>query len=308
MCPLAFCSITAPCTDLSDTWPLPPRHLTSPFTVSAVTAPCTPSTSMSVETPWRFRLIQVGAEIWYSTICASPRWLSALTFTVEAPTWTSMRSRLECVACTRTEFWFQALTTISPPKLSTSSRIPGRTGTVVSVCWATASVMTAAMFKSTMSIPLGPGRCQRAGPTQQLQLAPHGVGEVLIQIRAAGIGRERAPRLHDRGIDRHQALCEYAHRRAVEAAARAPLLQHALEFGDRRVVARARLLDPPYRGNRQVATLRHRARRRAMQRQVRAARAEQQQHHSRGGELGDGERDAAAGAVRSETHHPVRAR
>src|SRR5947207_12880317 len=98
---------------------------------------------MSVETPWRFRSIQVGAEIWYSTICASPRWLSALTLTVEAPTWTSMRSRLECVACTRTEFWFQALTTISPPKLSTSSRIPGRTGTVVSVCWATASVMTA---------------------------------------------------------------------------------------------------------------------------------------------------------------------
>src|SRR2546430_10394101 len=68
MWPLAFCSITAPCTDLSDTWPLPPRHLTSPFTVSAVTAPCAPSTSMSVETPWRFRFIQAGALIWYSTI------------------------------------------------------------------------------------------------------------------------------------------------------------------------------------------------------------------------------------------------
>src|SRR5256885_6500051 len=308
MCPLAFCSITAPCTDLSDTWPLPPRHLTSPFTVSAVTAPCTPSRSMSVETPWRFRSIQVGAEIWYSTICASPRRLSALMLTVEAPTWTSMRSRLECVACTRTEFWFQALTTISPPKLSTSSRIPGRTGTVVSVCWATASVMTAAMFKSTMSIPLGPGRCQRAGPTQQLQLAPHGVGEVLIQIRAAGIGRQRPPRLHDRGVDRHQALREYAHRGAVEAAAGAPLLQGALQLGDCRVVARARLLDPPHRGDRQVSAPCDRARRRAMQRQVRAARAEQQQHHSRRGELRDGERDAAAGPVRSEAHHPVRAR
>src|SRR5438132_4486974 len=120
MCPLAFCSLTAPCTDLSDTWPLPPRHLTSPFTVSAVTAPCAPSTSMSVETPWRLRFIQAGAEIWYSTICASPRRLSALRLTVEAPTWTSMRSRLECVACTRTEFWFQALTTISRSEEHTS--------------------------------------------------------------------------------------------------------------------------------------------------------------------------------------------
>src|SRR5207302_1385499 len=85
--------------------------------IPAVTAPCAPSTSMSVETPWRFRFIQAGAEIWYSTICANPRRLSAFTLTVEAPTWTSIWSRLECVACTRMEFWFQALTTISPPKL-----------------------------------------------------------------------------------------------------------------------------------------------------------------------------------------------
>src|SRR5438876_2824124 len=308
MWPLAFCSITAPCTDLSDTWPLPPRHLTPPLTVSALTAPCAPSTSISVETPWRFRFIQAGAEIWYSTICANPRRLSAFTLTVEAPTWTSIWSRLECVACTRMEFWFQALTTISPPKLSTSRRIPGRTGTVVSVCWAIASVMTAAMFRSTMSIPLGPGRCQRAGPPQELQLAPHGVGEVLIQIRAARIGREGPPRLHDRGVDRHQALCEHAHRGAVEPPARAPLLQGALQLGDGRVVARARLLDPPHRGDRQVSALRDPARRRAMQRQVRAARAEQQQQRSRRGELRDREGDAAAGPSLREAHHLVRAR
>src|SRR5881396_658919 len=313
-CPLAFCSTTAPCTDLSDTWPLPPRHLTSPFTVSAVTAPCTPSTSMSVETPWRFRSIQVGAEIWYSTICASPRRLSAFPLPVEAPTWTSMRSRLEGVASTRTEFRFQALTTTSPPKLSTSRRIPGRTGTVVSDCWATASVMTAAMFRSTISIPLGPGRCQCAGPSQELQLAPHGVGEVLIQIRAPGIGRERPPRLHDRGVDRHQALREHAHRGAVEAPARAPLVQGTLQLGDGRVVARARLLDPPHRGGRHIRgrpALRDRAarsERRAVQRQVRAARAEQQQQRGRRGELRDGERDAAAGPSLREAHHALRGR
>src|SRR5205814_427752 len=180
-------------------------HLTSPSTVSAVTAPCAPSTSMSVETPWRFRFIQAGALIWYSTICAIPRRLSALTLTVEAPTSTSIRSRLECVACTRTEFWFQALTTTSPPKLSTSSRIPGR------------------------------------------------------------------------------------------------------------IVARAGLLDPAHRRGRQIrggAALRDRASpldRRAAQRQVRAARAEQQQHRGRCGELRDGERHAARPSLR-ETHHVVRAR
>src|SRR6266571_2728784 len=107
MCPLAFCSLTAPCTDLRDNWPLPPRTLTSPFTVSAVTPACAPSTSMSVETPCKFISIQVGALIWYSTICARPRRLSAFTLTVELPTPTSMRSRLEWVACTRTAFWFR---------------------------------------------------------------------------------------------------------------------------------------------------------------------------------------------------------
>src|SRR2546425_7078640 len=68
--------------------------------------------------------------------------------------------------------------------------------------------MTAATFMSTMSIPLGPGGRERAGPPQQLQLTPHGIGEVLIQIDAAGIGCERPPRLHDRGVDRHEARSE----------------------------------------------------------------------------------------------------
>src|SRR5881396_1530840 len=313
MCPLAFCSVTAPCTDLRDSCPLPPRTLTSPFTVSAVTPACAPSTSMSVETPCKFISIQVGALIWYSTICARPRRLSAFTLTVELPTPTSMRSRLECVACTRTAFWFQARTTISPPKLSTSSRMPGRTGTVVSVCWVTTSVMTAATFKSTMSFSLSPGRHERVGAPQQLQLAPHGVGEVLIQIGAAGIGRERPSRLHDRGVDRHQALGEHAHGSAVEPAAVAPLLQGALQLGDGGVVAGTRLLHPPDSGSHRLhAGLAPHQRavvlRRAVQRQVGAPRAEQQQHGGSRRELRHGERNAAAGAVRRETHYALRAR
>src|SRR5437879_77763 len=249
MCPLAFCSFTAPCTDLSDSWPLPPRTLSSPCTVSAVIAACVPSTSMSVETPCRFSGIQAGAVIWYSTICAKPRRLSALTFTVVRSAETSMRSRLECVACTRTEFWFQARTTISPPKFSTSSRMPARTGTVVSVCWVTTSATTAATFMSTMCIPLGPGGRERARPPQQLQLTPHSIGQVLIQIDAPGIGRERAPSLHDRGVDRHEALIEHAHRRAVQPPALASLFEGALQLGDGHIVLRAGLL-PPHEGGR----------------------------------------------------------
>src|SRR5437867_6382286 len=249
MCPLAFCSFTAPCTDLSDSWPLPPRTWSSACAVSAVIAACVPSTSMSVETPCRFSGIQLGAVIWYSTICAKPRRLSALTFTVVRSAETSMRSRLECVACTRTEFWFQARTTISPPKFSTSSRMPARTGTVVSVCWVSTSATTAATFMSTMCIPLGPGGRERARPPQQLQLTPHSIGQVLIQIDAPGIGRERTPSLHDRGVDRHEALLEHAHRRAVEPPALASLLEGALQLGDGRIVLRAGLL-PPHEGGR----------------------------------------------------------
>ena len=46
--PRAFSSVTAPCTDLSDTFPEPPDTFTSPWTVSAVISPCAPSTVMSV--------------------------------------------------------------------------------------------------------------------------------------------------------------------------------------------------------------------------------------------------------------------
>src|SRR2546427_2197320 len=204
---------------------------------------------MSVETPCRFSGIQAGAVIWYSTICAKPRRLSALTFTVVRSAETSMRSRLECCAGTHWEFWFQAGTPISPPNFATSSRRRARRGRVVSVCWVTTSATTAATFMSTMCIPLGPGGRERARPPQQLQLTPHSIGQVLIQIDAPGIGRERAPSLHDRGVDRHEALVEHAHRRAVQPPALASLFEGALQLGDGHIVLRAGLL-PPHEGGR----------------------------------------------------------
>ncbi|PYO35563.1 MAG: hypothetical protein DMD74_06810 [Gemmatimonadetes bacterium] len=63
-----------------------------------------------------------------------PRRLEAFTVTTCPSADTVMRSRLECSACTRTSLRSQARTAISPPKLSISSRLPGRTATVVSVC------------------------------------------------------------------------------------------------------------------------------------------------------------------------------
>ncbi len=63
----------------------------------------------------------------------------------------SMSSWLEWSACTRTVLWFQALTVIEPPKLLTSSRTPGRTAIVVSVC-GSASAASAANVSNMVSI------------------------------------------------------------------------------------------------------------------------------------------------------------
>src|ERR1041385_178886 len=71
--PFACASAIPPDTDLSDTYPTPPRQLTSPLTVSAVTAACAPSTSMFVLTPDNVSAIQGGAVITYSTSCGMPR-------------------------------------------------------------------------------------------------------------------------------------------------------------------------------------------------------------------------------------------
>src|SRR5437879_772117 len=125
-----------------------------------------------------------------------------LTTASDPLTWT--RSRLECSAWTLTALLAQVVTAIEPPKLFTSRRAPDRTGTVVSV-WASAAAVAAAriviMQLSSSALRAGEG----GRLAQQLQLPPHRVGEVMVEIRAARVRGERAPRLRDRCVDRRQA-------------------------------------------------------------------------------------------------------
>src|SRR2546427_5524022 len=128
-----------------------------------------------------------------------------LTTASDPLTWT--RSRLECSAWTLTALLAQVLTAIEPPKLFTSRRAPDRTGIVVSV-WASAAAVAAAriMIMQLSSSALRAGEGGRLA--QQLQLPPHRVGEVMVEICAARVRGERAPRLLVRGFDRRQLARE----------------------------------------------------------------------------------------------------
>src|SRR2546425_895015 len=168
----------------------------------------------------------------------------------EATIW--MRSRLEWFASTRTALRLHVLTAISPPKLLTSRRAPLRTGTVVSVCCRA----RAARVVSVVSIPssfLASGAGQGRRLPQQLQFAPHLLGEMQVEIRVRRVSRQRALRLADRPVDDPQVLLDHPHCRGVELPAVA--LERALEIRDLRGVALVGI----HRGGRQR---RWRARRR----------------------------------------------
>src|SRR5437773_1926657 len=127
-----------------------------------------------------------------------------LTTASEPLTWT--RSRLECSAWTLTALFAQVLTAIEPPKLFTSRRAPGRTGIVVSVWASAAAVATARIVIMQLS-----SSALRAGEggrlAEQFQLPPHRVGEVMVEICAARVRGERAPRRRrGRAADPHGDL------------------------------------------------------------------------------------------------------
>src|SRR5712691_6638035 len=157
-----------------------------------------------------------------------------LTTASDPLTWT--RSRLECSAWTLTALLAQVLTAIEPPKLFTSRRAPDRTGIVVSV-WASAAAVAAAriviMQLSSSALRAGEG----GRLAQQLQLPPHRVGEVMVEIRAARVRGERAPRLRDRGVDRGQVALEDPDGGRVEPPRAPPLVQRPLQLDHGRLVA-----------------------------------------------------------------------
>src|SRR3989449_6938660 len=164
-----------------------------------------------------------------------------LTTASQPLAWT--RSRLECSAWTLTALFAQVLTAIEPPKLFTSRRAPGRTGIVVSV-WASAAAIAAAriviMQLSSSALRAGEG----GRLAQQLQLPPHRVGEVMVEIRAARVRGERAPRLRDRGVDRGQVALEDPDGGRVEPARAPSLDERSLQLGHGRLVAPVRRGEP----------------------------------------------------------------
>src|SRR5256712_6302275 len=164
-----------------------------------------------------------------------------VTTASDALTWT--RSRLECSAWTLTALFAQVLTAIEPPKLFTSRRAPDRTGIVVSV-WASAAAVAAAriMIMQLSSSALRAGEGGRLA--QQLQLPPHRVGEVMVEICAARVRGEGAPRLGDCGVDRGQVALEDPHGGRVEPPRAPPLVQRPLQLGHGRLVAPVRRREP----------------------------------------------------------------
>src|SRR5713226_2269914 len=217
-----------------------------------------------------------------------------LTTASDPLTWT--RSRLECSAWTLTALFAQVLTAIEPPKLFTSRRAPERTGIVVSV-WASAAAVAAAriviMQLSSSTLRAGEG----GRLAQQLQLPPHRVGEVMVEIRAARVRGERAPRLRDGGVDRGQVALEDPDGGRVEPPRAPPLVQRPLQLDHGRLVA------PVCR--REPLRLRRRDRdgsRRdgaGAQQPGRAARQDDQ-GHGRRDELRHGERQVPFGAPLAE--------
>src|SRR5437773_2280613 len=235
----------------------------------------------------------LGTVTSYSTCCGGPRRLEAFTVTTWPSAETSIRSRLECSACSRTSLRSQARTAISPPKLLTSSRLPARTGKVVSVCCATARAARARVVTNIVLL-LDPLR-DAARLAQQIELAPHRFGEMVIQVHVAGVLRQRPARLRDGRVDRRETVLEHPDGQAVEAPGALALVQRALQLGDGAVVRRIDGADPPHRtgvGFRDELAAARRGG--AAQGEPRATRRDHCQRDARGEQLRHGEREAPA--------------
>src|SRR6266581_8347722 len=61
-------------------------------------------------------------------------------------------------------------------------------------------------------------RRQRIGAPQQLDLLPHRIGEMQVEVIAARIALQRALRLRDCPVDDGETLTEHAYRRGVEVS------------------------------------------------------------------------------------------
>src|SRR3989449_460651 len=218
--PDASASVTVPWIECSVMLPLPPRTLTSPFTVSALIGPCIPSTLMSAYVPLSVSPMDCGTVMSKSITEGAPSRLLALMTTVLPTSETSTRPRRPCSACTLTRFSLQPWIVIPPPKLLTERLAPAGTAKVVSVCLCdappSATSIAAASVATMFVVPLRPCRGHLVHTPQQLHLAPHRVGEMEVQVRVAGVAAQRHARFGDRPIDDGEILAHDPHGRGIE--------------------------------------------------------------------------------------------
>ena len=62
------------------------------------------------------------------------------------------------------------------------------------------------------------GGDQRGGLPQQVELAPHGLGQMRIEVHVGGVGGHGALGLRDRPVDEREVLLDHPHRGGVEPA------------------------------------------------------------------------------------------
>src|SRR3989449_10201621 len=289
--PDASASVTVPWIECSVMLPLPPRTLTSPFTVSALIGPCIPSTLMSAYVPLRVSPMDWGTVMSKSITEGAPSRLLALTTTVFPTSETSTRPRRPVSACTFTRFSLQPWIVIPPPKLLTERLAPAGTAKVVSVCLcdASATSIAAASVAAMFVVLLGPCRGHLVHTPQQFHLAPHRGGEMEVQVRVAGVAAQRHARFGDRPIDDGEILAHDPHGRGVE-----PLLilyQLGLQIGNRPIGA-ARPIG--YRGDRRSRPGHRGADRLLARGEPHAARRQQDQGDARREQLPDGQTETAA--------------
>src|SRR2546427_608996 len=138
-------------------------------------------------------------------------------------------------------------------------------------------------------------RCQRVGAPQQLDLLPHRIGEMQVEVIATRIALQRALRLRDRPVDDGETLTEHAYRRGVEVSLIAR--ERFLELRDGGVGRRlpgasGSICVGPGRPHGGWAR-RGRVRRPRMKTEPHAAGAQQYQRDTRSEELPDGQTETA---------------
>src|SRR5215207_9042356 len=115
--------------------------------------------------------------------------------------------------------WRPSVRTLtSPPNAFTWSRWPRSAAMVVSICCAATSARPATKVRSTFGFLSAHGD-ESGGLTQEVELAPHRLSQMRVQIQIRRIGGQCALSLGNCSIYNSQVLLDNAYRGAIQLAA-----------------------------------------------------------------------------------------